>query len=458
MPHVTPELVAQAYEALASGDMAEIEKYWDRDMNWLVPGHNRLSGWYHGRDGFLAFMGEVGRLSGSTFHMARVAVMVSDEYSADVTFNEGDRAGYEGKGTVPYTKLSIDVVHVLRWRDGKIIEGRGAIFGNGTNEYDQFWSPFGPEGERLGETAQERNKALVRLAIEEGWNGGDLDVIEELYAPQFVFHQEGGGAIEGVEAFKQWVQVIHTAFPDIHYTINAMYAEGDKVATRYTATGTHTGDFRGIPPTGKSFNLTGHMIHRIRDGQKIEGWGVWDTVGLLISLGILPPLALGGPPPQQEPSRDGTWDVEANKAAVRRLLLAMGDPDSNTIVRAIDDLMVPDFVTHGTAMFPYVRGTDILKQAIPGFKAAFPDVEVEILQLFAEQDRVMSHIRLTGTHKGELMGMPATNKRISWTGTQIVRFNEEGKMVERWVLEDEMRYLQAIGKIPYVEGQAFEMP
>lgn len=456
MPHVTTELVAKAYDALASGNRAEIEKYWDKDMNWLVPGHNRLSGWYHGLDGFLAFMGEVGRLSNRSFHMTPIATMVSDEYSADVTFNEGYRAGYEGQGTVPYTKLAIDVVHVLRWRDGKVIEGRGAIFGDGTNEYDLFWSPFGPEGERVGETLQERNKAIVRRAIEKGWNTGDLAVIEELYAPGFVFHQEGGGAIEGVDAFKMWVQVIHTAFPDIKYTINAMYAEGDKVATRYSATGTHTGDFRGIPPTGKSFNLTGHMIHRIRDGQKIEGWGVWDTVGLLISLGILPPIALGGPPPK--PAVDSGWNMEANKAAVRRLLEAMGDPDSETIKKAIDDLMVPDFVTHGTAMFPYVRGIEVLKQAIPGFKAAFPDVVVEILQLFAERDRVVSHIRLTATHKGELMGFKPTNKKISWTGTQIVRFNEEGKMVERWVLEDEIRYLQAIGKIPYIQGQAFEAP
>jgi hypothetical protein len=457
MPHVTPELVGKAYDALASGNRAEIEKYWDKNMNWLVPGHNRLSGWHHGLDAFLAFMGEVGRLSNRSFNMRGIAVMVSDEYSADVTYNEGYRAGYEGKGTVPYTKLSIDVVHVLRWRNGKVIEGRGAIFGDGTNEYDQFWSPFGPEGERLGEAQAERNKAIVRRAIEKGWNTGDLAVIEELYAPQFVFHQEAGGAIEGVEAFKLWVQVIHGAFPDIKYTIDAMYAEGDKVATRYTASGTHTGDFRGLPPTGKSFILTGHMIHRIKDGQKVEGWGVWDTVGLLISLGILPPIALGGPPPKPSAATsDGS--VEANKAAVRRLLEAMGDPDSEVIKKAIDDLMTPDFVTHGPASFPYVRGIEVLKQAIPGFKAAFPDVKVEILQLFGEGDKVMSHIRLTGTHKGELMGFQATNKTISWTGTQLVRFNADGKMVERWVLEDEIRYLQAIGKVPYIPGQAFEMP
>jgi len=148
MPHVTPELVQKAYGALASGDIEQIKQYWAEDMNWLVPGHNPLSGWYHGRDAFLGFMGEVGALSNNSFNMESVAVMVSDEYSADVTRNVGYRAGFEGQGTAPYTKLDIDVVHVLRWRDGKVIEGRGAIFGDGTTEYDQFWAPRGPEGER----------------------------------------------------------------------------------------------------------------------------------------------------------------------------------------------------------------------------------------------------------------------------------------------------------------------
>lgn len=155
MPHVTIELVGKAYQALMSGDRAEVEKYWDKDMNWLVPGHNVLSGWYHGRDAFLAFMGEVGRLSNNSFNMTAIAVMVSDEYSADVTRNVGYRKGHEPKGLVPgdgklpYTKLDIDVVHVLRWRDGKVIEGKGAIFGDGTTEYDQFWSPVGENSERL---------------------------------------------------------------------------------------------------------------------------------------------------------------------------------------------------------------------------------------------------------------------------------------------------------------------
>ena len=117
MAHVTLELVGKAYEALASGDKTKIKQYWAEDMVWLVPGHNPLSGWYHGLDAFLAFMGNVGALSNNSFNMEGIAVMVSDEYSADVTHNVGYRAGFsQANGAKPYTKLDIDVVHVT-WEE-----------------------------------------------------------------------------------------------------------------------------------------------------------------------------------------------------------------------------------------------------------------------------------------------------------------------------------------------------
>ncbi|MBN8231531.1 nuclear transport factor 2 family protein [Corallococcus macrosporus] len=135
MPTVTPEQVANAYAALMSGDRNQIEQYWAEDMRWYVPGHNLLSGWKEGLDGFLGFMRQVGELSGNSFHMENLCTTTSDEYSADVTRNRGQRAGNPAK------QLDITAVHVLRWRDGKVTEGRGAIMGDGTAQYDQFWSP-----------------------------------------------------------------------------------------------------------------------------------------------------------------------------------------------------------------------------------------------------------------------------------------------------------------------------
>jgi len=136
MPKVTPEMVANAYAALATGDKEKIRQHWADDMKWYVPGHNIISGWKNNLDEFFDFMMTVGKLSDNSFNMENITTCTNDEYSADITRNRGHRAGQPDK------KLDIIAVHVLRWKDGKVIEGRGAIQGDGTTQYDQFWSPI----------------------------------------------------------------------------------------------------------------------------------------------------------------------------------------------------------------------------------------------------------------------------------------------------------------------------
>ena len=133
MSDITADRVKSAYKALATGDRNLIGEFWGEEMVWQVPGHNHLSGWYHGLDEFLGFMGQVGALSGGSFKMDTVSVLVEGDWSADITRNRGTRSDSE-------KALDIEVVHVLRWTDGKVVAGKGAIFGDGTTEYDQFWS------------------------------------------------------------------------------------------------------------------------------------------------------------------------------------------------------------------------------------------------------------------------------------------------------------------------------
>ena len=134
MAIITSDQVAAAYAALATGQRDQIAQVWAEDLRWLVPGHNQLSGWKSNLDEFIQFMGTVGRLSDNSFRMDSVAVMAADNFSADVTRNTGNRAGQ------PDRRLDIDVIHWLTWRDGKVIEGRGAIFGDGAAQYDEFWT------------------------------------------------------------------------------------------------------------------------------------------------------------------------------------------------------------------------------------------------------------------------------------------------------------------------------
>lgn len=134
MAQITVDQVAAAYAALATGDRDRMLEVWHEDMRWLVPGHNLLSGWKNNVDEFLQFMADVGRLSDNSFRMDTVIVNLADDSSADVTRNTGYRAGD------PDRRLDIDVIHWMRWRDGRVFEARGAIFGDGTAQYDAFWT------------------------------------------------------------------------------------------------------------------------------------------------------------------------------------------------------------------------------------------------------------------------------------------------------------------------------
>lgn len=135
----------------------------------------------------------------------------------------------------------------------------------------------------------EQNKMLVRRAIEEVWNQGNFDLVDELIASDLVIHLPAPGQeVRGPEGVKQFYGMLRAAFPDIHFTINDQIAEGDRVVTRWTAQGTHTGEYRGIPPTGRQFKVTGIDIDRVAGSKVVECWPIEDDLGLLQQLGLVP--------------------------------------------------------------------------------------------------------------------------------------------------------------------------
>jgi len=136
----------------------------------------------------------------------------------------------------------------------------------------------------------EENKAIVRRSYEELWSKGNLDVVDELYAADFVLHDPAQPGIRGPEGYKQIVITNRTAFPDLNVKVEDQLAEGDKVATRWTTTGTHQGEFAGIPATGKRGGVTGTTIARVVGGKIVEERSNWDTLGLLQQLGVIPPM------------------------------------------------------------------------------------------------------------------------------------------------------------------------
>lgn len=128
------------------------------------------------------------------------------------------------------------------------------------------------------------NKAKFRLLYKEILNKGKLELFEELCAPNFVKHAIPPAKDFGIEGSKQSVLMLRKAFPDIKYTVEDMIKEGDKVVARWTAHGTHKGDFMGIPPTGKQVTFTGIEIIRVEVDKAVEEWEELDRAGLMQQL------------------------------------------------------------------------------------------------------------------------------------------------------------------------------
>ncbi len=137
----------------------------------------------------------------------------------------------------------------------------------------------------------EANKIVSRRLVDEAFNQGKFDVIEELVAPTFVNHDPATGDSKGPQGTRELIEGYRSAFPDIKITVEEQIAEGDLVATRWTATGTHKGELMGIAPTGKESTVTGVTIDKIKDGKIVESWNNWDTLGMMQQLGVIPALA-----------------------------------------------------------------------------------------------------------------------------------------------------------------------
>ena len=135
-------------------------------------------------------------------------------------------------------------------------------------------------------------KGASRRVFEEVWNKRNLDVVDELMADNYVHHDPSSPPVaKGKEGYKQFVRDYLAAFSDLQFTIEDEVAMGDMQATRWTVTGTHSGDLPSVPKTGRHFSVTGMSIARLKDGKFVESWNNWDALGLMQQLGALPSTA-----------------------------------------------------------------------------------------------------------------------------------------------------------------------
>ena len=136
----------------------------------------------------------------------------------------------------------------------------------------------------------EENKALLRRSVEEVFSAqGDLDVADEIYAPNYVGHNPlDPEDVRGPEGAKEQARMYRSAFPDVRLSIEEQVAEGDRVVTRWIGSGTHQGEMMGIAPTGNQIRVDGITISRIQDGKVVEDWELFNALGLMQQLDAIP--------------------------------------------------------------------------------------------------------------------------------------------------------------------------
>lgn len=133
----------------------------------------------------------------------------------------------------------------------------------------------------------ENNGHVMQRAFAEIMTRGNVEVIDELFASDFAGHDTSGGTF-GRDEFREGVLAVLSAFSERQVVIADQVVAGDKVATRWQAIGVHSGEFNGIPATGRQVSMTGISIDRVAGGKVVESWEVTDDAGLLRQLGVLP--------------------------------------------------------------------------------------------------------------------------------------------------------------------------
>jgi steroid delta-isomerase-like uncharacterized protein len=135
----------------------------------------------------------------------------------------------------------------------------------------------------------EANKSLVRRLIEEAVNKGNFGAVDEILSTDYVYSEPTVGERRGRAGFKELVTMYRKAFPDLTMTIEEQIAEGDKVVTRMSGSGTHRGELLGTAPTGKhASGVRCVFVTRIANGKVVEDTVVYDTLGMLRQLGVVP--------------------------------------------------------------------------------------------------------------------------------------------------------------------------
>ncbi|MGD0004931.1 MAG: ester cyclase [Anaerolineaceae bacterium] len=302
-------------------------------------------------------------------------------------------------------------------------------------------------GSQLG-AAQKKTeeKRKFRHIPEIIMNKGELDLIDREIAEDYVEHIPlPPGFSPNREGFKQFVVMLRTAFPDLHYdvdhlTSNDLIGENQKVVHRLTAHGTHTGPWGPIPASGKCMTWTEIHFGLYVQDMLVEHWGNIDSLGIMQQMGVIPGwVEKGSVPPTPQTSGKVVTTYQQNSAMVRRYMRELWNKGK---LEVADELVHPQGVS---ASLPYMPvGPEGVKLNVTTYRSAFPNLYILIQDILAEENVVAIRFTMLGTHQGTFMGIPPTGKEFEVDGCCIFSFGD-GQIIEHWQETDLMGLFVQLG-------------
>lgn len=287
--------------------------------------------------------------------------------------------------------------------------------------------------------------AVPRRMSREVITQGRLDVADDVLDADFVDHNALPGTSPGAQGFKETVQLLRTAFPDLTVTPQRYIVEDDMVVEHAESSGTHDGPFFGAPPTHVPVAISALVMMRLTpEGKIAERWGVFNLLEMMQQLGIVP----GGSPPGPAATPLGSEADEAPaSAAESRAVFARymdgvwGQADESVAA----DLINPQATTPYNPQLPVGPAGTMAWVGL--LRSAFPDLKATLESVVAEEGFVCGRMLLQGTHEGPFLGVPPSGRPATFEQMALAKVTG-GRIVTTWFETDLAGAMQQLGVMP----------
>ncbi|HEU0115028.1 MAG TPA: ester cyclase [Thermomicrobiales bacterium] len=329
---------------------------------------------------------------------------------------------------------------------GTLVGGQAAAF---AQEATPGASPMASPAAACAQTSRYTMERVAHIWHEGVYAAKDPTLLASYLSPDIVHHAGAFPDAHGPAAVEQIFANVFAGFPDAQGTVDFVVVDAPYAAASWHVTGTNSGEFQGMAPTGRPATWHGLDIYRFECGKVVESWTELDQIGRMQQLGLLPmppatpTAATPTAPMAATPAACAT--TSANQAATA-VQLMWDDVWSAGNLDALDDIVAPD-VIHHWAIGPDTIGRQGMRDRIAALRAAFPDLKITYGPLIQDGDYVAATWEIAGTHQGAYLGIAPTGKAIDATGINVFRL-ECGRIAEVWSEMDAMTLLQQIGALP----------